>query len=818
MRLPQSECGKDLAALGFIALVLLVLLWPVTFGGKLLLPADMLMVMQPWQAHAQELGFKRVQTPFLDPIQQAYPWRKFAAEQMRHNTIPLWNPYTNCGMPFVANNQSACFYPETWLFMLMPPEHAFGWSALLSLLMGGGFMFAFLRALSLRRSSAVVGVLPFLLCGFMVGWMLLPTVRAVPMWLPLMLLCVERIGAGRFIAPGGKTGAMNRTTTTRGRATTWAAVLALATGMQFLAGHLHASLFVLLIVAAYAAFRLVQQALAGHRRAAAGALGLVASGVAVGTGLAMLQLLPVLELAGMGPRAGGQSFADIRGGGMVPLYLLTAVMPDLFGNPADYNFWGSALSPTAREWVETAWYTGVVALLLGIVAVVWRKAAGVATSRVWFWLGLWLGGVGLAWGTGLYYLLYLALPPLRQLPGVSRAVFICCFAGAVLAAYGFEALSRRLDEQAAAAVRRVCDLTMFALGLLALVGGVGVWLYTGAVEAALPGVGTYTLLQLARCLGLLALAALAIAVMTWTVQGRVPPRRVVWGKALLIGLLAADLLFFAHHFLPAVPAKYLHVRSAALETMRQDTSLYRMNSLRGEDKHGIDRMPPNLPMAFGFQDLQGSDSLIFKGYTDLWNTIPKDTAGNPMADSPLLDMLNCKYLLTSVDLAKTPGWRKVNSDEVGVWENTQVLPRTFVAGTVAALTPAQALEKMRGEFDPAAVTYLSGGTASAPPGAAPITARIADYQANAVTVQGSIPAGRLLVLGDTWYPGWRAYADGEATPIHRANYILRGVTPEKTATQVRFVYFPAAFAVGAFVTCLCVMLIACGLVVGRRRP
>ncbi|MCE5237764.1 family 20 glycosylhydrolase, partial [bacterium] len=114
-------------------------------------------------------------------------------EQLRQNTIPLWNPYTNCGMPFVANNQSACFYPETWLFMLMPPEHAFGWAALLSLQMGGWFMFLFLRALHLRRTAALVGVMPFLLCGFMVGWMLLPTVRAVPMWLPLMLLCVERI-------------------------------------------------------------------------------------------------------------------------------------------------------------------------------------------------------------------------------------------------------------------------------------------------------------------------------------------------------------------------------------------------------------------------------------------------------------------------------------------------------------------------------------------------------------------------------------------------------------------------------------------------
>jgi hypothetical protein len=89
MKWLETRRGRDLAGLGLIALLVLILLWPVTFGGKLLLPADMLMVMQPWKAHAQEMGFQRVHTPFLDSIQQHYPWRKFAAEQMRQGIIPL---------------------------------------------------------------------------------------------------------------------------------------------------------------------------------------------------------------------------------------------------------------------------------------------------------------------------------------------------------------------------------------------------------------------------------------------------------------------------------------------------------------------------------------------------------------------------------------------------------------------------------------------------------------------------------------------------------------------------------------------------------
>lgn len=595
----------------------------------------------------------------------------------------------------------------------------------------------------------------------------------------------------------------------------WAAVLALATGMQFLAGHLHASVFVLLIAAAYAIFRIIQLGRREGTGKALGALSLCAAAVAVGTGLAMLQLLPVLELVRMTPRAAGMSFAAIRQASMVPLYFLTALMPNLFGNPVDYNFWGSTLSPSGREWVETAWYVGMPTLLLMAGAVVWRR---MKPAQTWFWLGTWLGGIGMAWGTGLYYLLYVIFPPLRQLPGVSRGVFVCCFAGAVLAALGFEALSRRLEAEEHGPVRRAVDRTALVLGLLALIGGAGVWLYTGALENALPNLGTYTLLQVARCLGLLALGVAAIAVMTWAVKDRVPPGRIAWGKMLLLAVLALDLTVFAGHFLPAVSPKYLHVQSAALDTMHADKSLYRMTSLIGDDKHGIDRMPPNLTMAFGFQDLQGSDSLVFKGYTDLWGIVPKDTKGNPMADSPILDLLNCKYILTSVDLSKTPGWRKVSDNEVGVWENTEVLPRAYLAAKTEELPADQVLARMKSGFDPASTSYYTGTMSELPVRRSTVAAvPISDYQPNSVTIQGRLPAWTLLVLGDTWYPGWHVYGDGREIVMLRVNAALRGaVDCVMGCQQVRFIYFPASFAVGAFVTCLCVMLLACGFVVGRR--
>lgn len=868
MKWLETEPGRDLAGMGLIALLVLILLWPVTFGGRLLLPADMLMVMQPWKAHAQEVGFDRVQTPFLDSIQQHYPWRKFAAEQMREGVIPLWNPYMFCGAPFVANNQSACFYPETWLFMLMPPERAFGWSALLSLIMGGTFMFWFLRVLGLRRSAAVIGTVPFLFCGFLVGWMLLPTVRAVPMWLPLMLLAFEKclrsllpisvvggasspepapgsagIPAGlRAADPSQEKNALSERPTISDRRSTpflWASLCALAIGLQFLAGHLHVSLFILLVFGAYVAFRVIQTAVSGRRKAAVLGLVYAAASLFTGTLLAMLQLLPVLELVGMNPRKAGATFEAVKGNGMIPAYLLAGLMPDAFGNPVDYNFWGWSLFKTNREYVETVWYSGIATLVLMVAAFAFRR---LRRSQTWFWTGVWLGGIGLAWGTVVYWLLFQLIPPLRQLPGVSRAVLICDFSAAVLAGFGFDALLRKLDERDPHGIRRLVDRTAIVLGLLALAGGVAVWLYTGQLETAIPGLGNYALAQLLRCLALVAATVAAVAVMTWTVspsegtvsavpKGKkriveselvrassppaVPPSRITWGKALLLAVLAVDLIYFAGHFLPAVPARYLHVKSEVLDRMHEDPTVYRMTSLIGEGK-GIDRMPPNLTMAFGFQDVQGSDSLVFDGYQNLMNLVPKDAKGNPDPTSPVLDLLNCKYLLTSVDLTRTPGWKLLTEYETNLYENTQLLPRAFIPAQVERVQGNDALQRMQGEWQPTALTFLQGDLpAQIAPGSGSIA--ITDYAANTVTLRTDLPAGRPAVLGDIWYPGWHAYADGRETPVLRADYILRAVAPQQPAKEIRFVYYPASFAAGAFLSCLAVMFIACGLTIGRRR-
>jgi len=184
----SSNCRRLLPALVVVAAAC-AFCWPV-FAGRVMLPADMCLLMLPWRALTGEFpGFERPHNPMLDPIQQYLPWRIYAVSSVRAGLIPLWNPYAFCGTPFLANLQSTVLYPLNAIFLITGARHGFGVSALLHLILGGLFMYGFLRTLRLHPAAALLGALVLMFSGFTVAWLEYPTLSLWTfMWLPLVLL------------------------------------------------------------------------------------------------------------------------------------------------------------------------------------------------------------------------------------------------------------------------------------------------------------------------------------------------------------------------------------------------------------------------------------------------------------------------------------------------------------------------------------------------------------------------------------------------------------------------------------------------------
>src|SRR5262245_6798540 len=242
---PGERRYRALAALVF-AVVLAVLFHRSLFGGAVLSEADQLLAYAPWSDVAPP-GYAPENPLLEDQALLMVPWLGFAAERVRAGEFPLWNPYNYGGQPIHAANSGAFLWPLNALYYLFPGQWFYAWSALLRLAAAGLFTLLYLRALGVSRAAALPGAVAFMLCGFLVVWLNHPHSN-VALTLPLHLWLVERLA----------------------RRARWrdAGLFALAVGAQLLGGHSQTSLHLLLVLAAYLAFR----ALCGAPRLAPRAL------------------------------------------------------------------------------------------------------------------------------------------------------------------------------------------------------------------------------------------------------------------------------------------------------------------------------------------------------------------------------------------------------------------------------------------------------------------------------------------------------------------------------------------------------------------
>ncbi len=116
------------------------------------------------------------------------PLRWFTAQELKAGHLPLWNPYSASGEPWLANPQTGIFYPPSWIFLVLPFATAYmlfllghlvllGWSAYL------------LFARTASQGAALVGATAVMFCGPTLSLLDINNNLATLAWLPLVIWC-----------------------------------------------------------------------------------------------------------------------------------------------------------------------------------------------------------------------------------------------------------------------------------------------------------------------------------------------------------------------------------------------------------------------------------------------------------------------------------------------------------------------------------------------------------------------------------------------------------------------------------------------------
>ncbi|MBV9120341.1 MAG: YfhO family protein, partial [Chloroflexi bacterium] len=343
----------------------------------------------------------------LDVIDYFAPYRQYAQQAIDSGQLPLWNPDIFGGVPFLANIQSALFYPPTGLFYVLDEPWAYTANLVIHAFLAALFTYLFLRqSVHLGRCGALSGAIIFAFGGFMGGQSGHLNQFSAATWLPALLLCWDKAAARRlgYVLLGG-----------------------LVVTLQFLAGHSQESYLMLVAMAFYAASTTILDIRReGWAHLPVRGLTFVVM-LALGGGLAAIQLVPTSELTSWSIRANGLSYADATTFSLKPTMLLEALLPP-FANRA------LLLEPGGTEFLG---YAGAVGLVLAAAGLVYGRRRHAMIFGL-----LAAGAVLLAFGkeNPAFPLLFKIVPGFNLFRVPARWLFLASFGVAVLAGAGADAL------------------------------------------------------------------------------------------------------------------------------------------------------------------------------------------------------------------------------------------------------------------------------------------------------------------------------------------------------------------------------------------
>ncbi|HYO15381.1 MAG TPA: hypothetical protein VE685_19470 [Thermoanaerobaculia bacterium] len=759
--------------------VLLLLLAPVLFGGKVLLPLDILAGISP------EGGARpaRVQGNPLqsDLVTQVVPTLTQVRRALAAGEWPLWNELAGAGVPLMADPQAQVLQPLVVLGLPLPLEQAVGVTAGLRVLLPLVFFFLLLRRQGASEIPATFGSVSYGLCGFLLLWLGWPLANSAAL-LPAVLYAIAMVderGARRDLL-----------------------LLALTAAAALTAGHPETILYIGTVGALFAGARLLARP-AGERGRLVGRCALAG---AIALGLAAPALLPVIRYL---PQTHRDRMVEIRNERLkeepfllewtvpgarrealerVARRVTPVFAPHAFGDRRAY--WGSR---NLNE--DASGFAGTAALLAALAAFV-PGARRLRQERLFLGLAA-VSLAVLALPPGLPRLL-MALPPFDRSPTFhQRIALILAFSVAFLAACTAERWRRGEGRRA---VLIVCGL---------ILGGLVVWGYQAwPPPAGMAGEAARVVFS-ARVLQLIVLLLAAGAFL------------VPWGKAKVVlpMVAVAELFLFYGSANPALPRTWFYPETPALAFLRENAGDSRVAAVGG-------LLRPNALAVYGLADARVSNPMKPYLYTEALAPVSRSVRDiadmMTRAEHPVYQLLGVRYVVTRPGQGGRRGQslRPVFRDgRTIVLQRRRVLPRLFLpaAAEMSDETDWSAWLARNRSFANRALVRSPPGRSGRWSAASPDGSKLdlLSLRPAHLVASGSLAEDRLLASSVYQDGGWRLLVDRRPRETVLANGPFVAAWLPAGEQRVDLLYRPPAFVAGM---ALAALALAAAIVVSTPLP
>jgi hypothetical protein len=371
-----------------------------------------------------------LQQQFLwsDFVVQYYAFRNFAAVTLSQGILPYWNPYTLGGMPFLADIQTAVFYPLHLLLTIFVTEDKLPFAALEYLLifhyfMAGVFSYYLARSFDLNKWASILCGITFMFGGIMVAHAMHEPMIIQMAYLPLIFI---------FYNKGLNTNKLK-----------YILLTGLLLGITILCGHPQITLYIFftfLLFGLYQIFFKLKDTsykidISFFRFVIIAAIPLV-----IGIMIGAIQLLPTMMLSELSIRA-KMTYEQTIFGSLNYRSLFVMFSPNFFGTFSATQigtlYWGH--EGVNGEWMhlECCIYVGLSTLIFGVFGTItlWKKRI------VKFLFAISLFSILFALGDNfiLYKFFYNFVPGFNSFRFIGRfPALVLPFCFSLLGAYGFD--------------------------------------------------------------------------------------------------------------------------------------------------------------------------------------------------------------------------------------------------------------------------------------------------------------------------------------------------------------------------------------------
>ena len=698
-----------------------------------------------------------------------YPGAIFAHDSLLHGELPLWDPYSHCGVPYLA--QMGQWYPPGWLCYFLPLPWAENFFMLAHLWFGGFGMFWLMRRWGVGGFAAAFAGFAFVFNGVTLSSLLWGNYIASLAWLPWVVGCV--IEAWR-------------------RGERWLPLAAIASAMQVLTATPEITLLTWLFLGAV----WIGEVFSGETKKIISARRICLV-VLLAAGITMIQVLPFFDLLAHSQRNSNSAAAatwSMPGWGWANL-----LVPLFHAYQSPQGPWFQ----TGQEFLAS-YYLGAGILALAIAGA-WlartRMTVVIAATALFCWI----------MALGPHGFFYERIKNIFPLIGIARFpvkfAILTAFFVPILAAWGIERVQIPQNKNSRRSLAIIGTAVLLIMVVL-------VW-FARQFPFPLDNWNATAWNALSRAVLMLALLA-GIYLLSKIKNDRAQ----ICLQLFLIIILTFDALTHSPLIAPTLPSAVLA------------PGMWSASGKPAPPKLGEGRImvSPDAEQQFLYSrvadlNLDFTGKRLAEWYNlNLLDRIPKVTGAITLRPAHF-DILE-RYLFYTVGGHCGRGlvdflsvaWLS-SPDNPAEWiSRTNFLPVVTAGQKPVFADDEKVLSAITANsFDPRDVVYLpesERGLVTVTNQTA-CTVDNARFSLNQIELEVTATAPSLVVLSQSYYHLWHAFVDGKSVPLMRANLAFQAIEISAGTHHAKLVYRDPNLEIGATLSAL--SLITCGLI-WRRMP